>query len=85
MKKLFTLLFAVMATITIKAEVLQKDMNKAYAITSENPCIIASGTCGAEGDNLTWEYSCDSVLTISGTGAMWRLTEEQAWRPYKGV
>jgi len=31
------------------------------------PCLIASGTCG---DNLTWELSCDSVLTISGTGAM---------------
>ena len=34
------------------------------------PCILASGTCGAEGDNLTWTLSCDSVLTISGTGAM---------------
>ena len=33
-------------------------------------CIIASGTCGAQGDNLTWELSCDSVLTISGTGEM---------------
>lgn len=31
------------------------------------PCLIASGTCG---DNLTWELSCDSVLTISGSGAM---------------
>ena len=29
--------------------------------------VIASGTCG---DNLTWELSCNSVLTISGTGAM---------------
>ena len=28
-----------------------------------------SGTCGADGDNLTWELT-DSVLTISGTGAM---------------
>ena len=34
------------------------------------PCIIASGTCGAQGDNLTWTLTCDSVLTISGTGAM---------------
>ena len=34
------------------------------------PCVLASGTCGAEGDNLTWTLSCDSVLTISGTGAM---------------
>ena len=36
------------------------------------PCLIASGYCGAEGDstNLTWELSCDSILTISGIGAM---------------
>lgn len=32
-----------------------------------NDC-ITSGKCG---DNLTWELSCDSVLTISGTGEMW--------------
>ena len=24
-------------------------------------CITASGTCGAQGDNLTWELSCDSI------------------------
>ena len=35
-----------------------------------DPCLIASGTCGAQGDNLTWELSCDSILTISGTGEM---------------
>ena len=34
------------------------------------PCITASGTCGANGDNLTWELSCDGVLTIEGRGAM---------------
>ena len=33
-------------------------------------CLIASGTCGADGDNLTWTLSCDSLLTISGSGAM---------------
>lgn len=32
--------------------------------------IVASGTCGAEGDNLTWTLDSDGVLTISGTGAM---------------
>ena len=31
---------------------------------------IASGSCGAEGDNLTWALSNDGTLTISGTGAM---------------
>ncbi|MCD8332108.1 MAG: leucine-rich repeat domain-containing protein, partial [Oscillospiraceae bacterium] len=29
----------------------------------------ASGTCGADGDNLTWSLS-EGVLTISGSGAM---------------
>lgn len=34
---------------------------------------MASGTCGAEGnngDNLTWILDDEGVLTISGTGAM---------------
>lgn len=33
-------------------------------------CPIASGTCGASGENLTWVLGCDSVLTISGEGEM---------------
>ena len=32
--------------------------------------VVASGTCGAQGDNLTWELTDDGTLTISGTGAM---------------
>ena len=36
----------------------------------DNPCPIASGSCGADGDNLTWALGCDSVLTISGEGEM---------------
>ena len=34
--------------------------------------IVASGTCGAEGDgsNLTWTLDSEGLLTISGTGAM---------------
>ena len=49
-------------------------------------CVIASGTCGAEGDNLAWTLSCDSVLTISGTGAMADYSSEQIpqtpWNSY---
>ena len=30
-------------------------------------CSTASGTCG---DDMTWDLSCDGVLTISGTGEM---------------
>ena len=40
------------------------------------PCHTISGTCGT---NLTWELSCDSVLTISGTGAM---VDNPSWSPY---
>lgn len=39
-------------------------------LASETPCTPVSGTCGAEGDNLTWVLDCDGVLTISGEGAM---------------
>ena len=38
-------------------------------IASTGLLFAESGTCGADGDNLTWELT-DSVLTISGTGAM---------------
>lgn len=39
-------------------------------VVSTPPCIKASGTCGASGSDLTWNLSCDSVLTISGVGTM---------------
>ena len=32
--------------------------------------LIASGTCGVSGNNLTWELCGDGTLTISGSGAM---------------
>ncbi|MBR2783068.1 MAG: leucine-rich repeat protein [Firmicutes bacterium] len=32
--------------------------------------IVDSGTCGADGDNLTWTLDNAGTLTISGTGAM---------------
>lgn len=34
----------------------------------KSTCLVASGSCG---DNLTWELSCDGVLSICGSGAMW--------------
>ena len=45
-----------------------------------NP-ILASGTCGAEGDNLTWILNSDGLLTISGTGAM--ADNVDAWALYR--
>ena len=47
-------------------------------VTAEEPCETIYGDCG---DNLTWELTCDSVLTISGSGAMWGALP--TWAPYK--
>ena len=45
-----------------------------------------SGTCGATGNeaNVTWTLSCDSTLTISGTGAMadWDRADYVPWYDY---
>ena len=49
---------------------------------ASNPCNIASGTCGAQGDNLTWTLTCDNVLTISGTGAMENYSSNSNWPWY---
>ena len=50
--------------------------------------VIASGTCGAEGDgsNVTWTLTADSTLTISGTGAMADYVNQnyQPWYEYQG-
>ena len=34
------------------------------------PAVLATGDCGAEGDNVKWILTDDHVLTIRGTGAM---------------
>ena len=47
-----------------------KDFTSILPILGTEPTCPFTGTCGAEGDNLTWELSCDGVLTISGTGEM---------------
>ena len=51
------------------------------------PCPLASGSCGAQGSNLTWEISCDSILTISGTGEManWTGEKETPWYNYNSA
>lgn len=47
---------------------------------------IASGTCGAHGDNLNWTLDGSGKLTISGEGAMnnFPWDSESAWRAYTG-
>lgn len=56
---------------------------KDYTIVNE---MLVSGTCGAEGDNLTWAL-CDSTLYISGTGAMkeWLNTNYAPWYSYQKI
>ena len=41
--------------------------------------VIASGTCGADGDNLTWTLDSDGVLTISGNGDMQNYNGTPPW------
>lgn len=44
---------------------------------------IYSGECGANGDNLTWEFSTEtSVFTISGTGRMANYNKNAPWKSY---
>ena len=47
--------------------------------------IIASGTCGAEGDNLTWTLDSNGLLKISGEGDMANFTGSSStpWREYR--
>ena len=47
--------------------------------------VIASGTCGAEGDNLTWTLTDDGTLTISGEGKMNNYySSDNPWYEEKG-
>ena len=45
---------------------------------------IASGSCGANGDNVTWTLDENGLLTISGTGAMQNYTSsaQTPWAEY---
>ena len=44
--------------------------------------IIASGTCGADGDNLAWTLDSTGLLTIDGNGEMGSF-ETAPWNSYK--
>ena len=46
--------------------------------------VIDSGYCGAAGDgsNLTWKFTSDSVLTISGSGNMKDFAPYAPWHSY---
>lgn len=47
--------------------------------------VVASGSCGAKGDNLTWTLDDNGLLTISGTGEMLDYYYEShfSWNNYR--
>ena len=61
MKRNLSLLFAIaiMSTIIIMLMPL-----------AANAAVVDSGTCGAEGANVTWTLDDNGTLTISGEGNM---------------
>ena len=44
---------------------------------------MASGTCGAQGDNLTWTLTTDGVLTISGKGDIQGELKDIPWLDHR--
>ena len=45
--------------------------------------VVETGTCGAQGSNLTWTLNADGTLTIRGKGAMEDYDEsEPSWTDY---
>ena len=46
---------------------------------------VAHGTCGAEGNNLTWTLDDSGTLTISGSGEMadYASADKQPWANQK--
>ena len=44
--------------------------------------VVASGSCGAEGDNLTWTLDDNGLLIISGTGEM---ASDCTWKDASGI
>ena len=57
-------------TTTEATEPTEETTEPALDLLSEDGNVIASGTCGAQGDNLTWVLAGDGTLTISGSGEM---------------
>ena len=55
-----------------------------YPAVCSDGTIWAWGSCGAQGDNLTWTLTNDWVLTISGTGEMKSFVSTNApWYSYR--
>lgn len=62
-KQIASILLTVMMIVTLLPLGL---MDTAWAAT-----VVDSGSCGKNGDNVTWKLTSEGTLTISGTG-IWR-------------
>ena len=49
------------------------------SVSAEEPTIIASGNCGANGDNITWTLDDAGTLTISGEGEMGKFQYSEGY------
>ena len=66
-------------TTTASTEPTEETTEPTLDLLSEDENVIASGECGADGDNLTWVLTEDGTLTISGSGEM---TDTVPWADY---
>ncbi len=71
MNKKLLLIFCMLcvAVFCFSAFAVSASATETTAIETERT-VTASGTCGAEDDNLTWALYNDGELVISGTGNM---------------
>lgn len=72
LRKIFTLVLCVV-------------MSVMQVITVSADEIIASGFCGADGENLTWSLSSDGIMTITGSGDMedYGYSSDPPWEEIK--
>ena len=66
-------------TTTASTEPTEETTEPTLDLLSEDADVIASGECGAQGENLTWVLTEDGTLTISGSGEM---TDTVPWADY---
>lgn len=68
-------------------EPTEETTEPALDLLSEDENVIVSGTCGAQGENLTWVLTEDGTLTISGKGEMkdYSYYTRAPWDTYRSM
>lgn len=70
-------------TTTAATEPTEETTEPTLDLFAEVENVIASGTCGAQGNNLTWVLTEDGTLTISGSGDMEGGHGRNPWYSYR--